>query len=227
MPRSLLAALLVATLIPSPAPAQSSSPSDSARWRPRDVPWPGHIALDVDATDVERGIFRVTEKIPLRRAGRLTLLFPTWVPGNHAATARVDRLAGLVVRAGDKRVHWARDPVDMHAFHVDVPSGVTTLDVQFEYLSPTSSEEGRVLMTPVMLNLQWFSLVLYPAGHYARQITVDPAVRVPDGWQITTQLDIASRSGSTFRFMPVDLEVLIDSPIFAGRNFRRFSLGAI
>src|SRR5215204_3405532 len=42
------------------------------------------ITLDVDATDVERGIFRVSETIRVARAGRLTLLFPKWVPGNHA-----------------------------------------------------------------------------------------------------------------------------------------------
>src|SRR5687767_626718 len=57
------------------------------------------ITLDVDATDVERGIFRVRETIQVTRAGRLTLLFPKWVPGNHAPTARIERLAGLVMRA--------------------------------------------------------------------------------------------------------------------------------
>jgi predicted metalloprotease with PDZ domain len=69
--------------------------------------------------------------------------------------------------------------------------------------------------------------VLYPAGHYARRITFEPAVRLPDGWELTTQLDVASRRGSTIRFAPVDLEVLIDSPILAGRTFRRFELGSI
>ena len=225
--RSLLAALLIAALVPSSAPAQRTSRAGSAGWHPRDVPWPGHIALAVDATDVERGIFRVSETIPVTRAGRLTLLFPTWVPGNHAPTARIDRLAGLVIRADDRRIHWDRDPVDMHAFHVDVPSGARALDVQFGFLSATSSEDGRVLMTSEMLNLQWFSLVLYPAGHYARRITFDPVVHLPDGWDLSTQLDVASRSGATTRFEPVDLEVLLDSPIFAGRHFRRIELGSI
>jgi predicted metalloprotease with PDZ domain len=195
--------------------------------QPRDVRYPGRVTLDVDATDVERGIIRVRETIPVAQAGRLTLLFPKWVPGNHAPTARVERLAGLVLSAGGRRIGWVRDPVDMHAFHVDVPPGVKALDVRFEYLSATSSADGRVVMTPEMLNLQWFSLALYPAGHYARRITIDPAVTLPDGWRFTTQMDVASRSGSAIRFQPVSLEVLLDSPIIAGRHFRRFDLGAV
>jgi len=200
----------------------------SARNESRDLHLTAaQITLDVDATDVERGIFRVRETIRVTRDGRVTLLFPKWVPGNHAPTARIERLAGLVLRAGGTRLHWVRDPVDMHAFHVVVPSGVNAIDASFEYLSATSDADGRVVMTPEMLNLQWFSLVLYPAGHDARQITVDPRVKLPDGWQLTTQLDVAARSGATVRFEPVSLESLIDSPIFAGRHFRRFSLGSI
>ena len=226
---------LTIALAPSSAAAQATSEFDSVGWRPRDVAYPGRITLDVDATDVERGIFRVRETIPVARAGRMTLLFPKWVPGNHAPTARIERLAGLVVSAGGRRLHWTRDGVDMHALHIEVPSGASALEVRFDYLSATSSDEGRVVMTPEMLNLQWFSLVLYPAGHYARRITVEPQVTIPDGWQLTTQLDLvsrdvvsrdgASRSGASVRFAPVDLEVLLDSPIFAGRHFRRFELG--
>lgn len=223
---ALLAALLIVVLSPG-APAQRVSPFDSAGWDPRDIPWPGRITLDVDASDVERGIFHVRESIPVPRAGRLTLLFPTWVPGNHAPTARIERLAGLMVRGGGKRLPWVRDPVDMHAFHVDVPAGVHAVDVELDYLSATRAADGRVVMTPEMLNLQWFSLVLYPAGYYARRITVEPRVRIPDGWQLSTQLDVDSRNGSTIRFDPVSLEVLVDSPIFAGRYFKRFSLGAL
>jgi predicted metalloprotease with PDZ domain len=216
---------LASALGPLRAAAQSSPDADAVGWRPRDLAYPGHITLDVDATDVQRGIFRVRETIPVAHAGRFTLLFPKWVPGNHAPTARIERLAGLLVSAGGRRLHWSRDPVDMHAFHVEVPNGVRMLDVRFDYLSATNGVEGRVVMTPEMLNLQWFSLVLYPSGHFARRIRVEPRVTLPDGWQLTTQMEIASRSGAVTRFAPVSLEMLLDSPIFAGRHFRRFALG--
>ena len=224
---SKLALALSCLLSPSTALAQEPPHSRDAGWRPHDLAYPGRIALDVDATDVERGIFQVREMIPVAQSGRMTLLFPKWVPGNHAPTARIERMAGLEVSVGSRPLRWVRDPVDMHAFHVDVPSGARALDVRFEYLSATSGEDGRVVMTPEMLNLQWFSLVLYPAGHYARRIAVEPRVTIPDGWQLTTQMDVASRTGSTVSFAPVNLEVLLDSPIFAGRHFRRFDLGTV
>jgi len=224
--RSLIAFASSATLLSLGAPTVRATQLASVGWQPRDTPYRERIRLDVDATDVARGIFRVSETVPVTGAGRLTLLFPKWVPGNHAPTARIERLAGLAIRAGGRALHWVRDPVDMHAFHVEVPNGVDALEVRFEYLSATSSDDGRVVMTPEMMNLQWFSLVLYPAGHHARQIIVDPRVKLPDAWQLTTQLDVASRDGSTIRFEPVNLEALIDSPIFAGRHFRRFELGS-
>ena len=199
----------------------------SQGWQPQDTGYPGTIQLVVDARDVERGIFRVNQTIPVSRAGRLTLLFPKWVPGNHAPTARIERLAGLVIGAGGKRLNWMRDPVDMHAFHVDVPLGAAAVDVRFEFLSGTGGDDGRVVMTPDMMNLQWFHLALYPAGHYARRITFHPTVKLPRGWQFTTQMDVASRNGSTVRFRPVNFEALMDSPLFAGRHFRRFELGAL
>src|SRR5579863_8724788 len=34
-----------------------------------DAPWPGVVTLSVDATDVTRGIFRMTENIPVSAAG--------------------------------------------------------------------------------------------------------------------------------------------------------------
>lgn len=43
---------------------------------PEDVPFPGRIALHVDATDVTRRIFRVREVVPVSAPGILTLLFP-------------------------------------------------------------------------------------------------------------------------------------------------------
>lgn len=215
-------------MIEASAAAAPDLATVETNWNPRDIAYPGIITLSVDATDIERGIFRVRERIPVQSSDRLTLLFPKWVPGNHAATARIERLAGLVINVGGKRLNWVRDPVDMHAFHVDVPQGVNALEVDFQFLSATSnSPVGRVVMTSEMMNLQWFSLALYPAGYYARQITFDPEVKLPEGWQFTTQMDVASRIGSTIRFKPVSFEMLMDSPLFAGRHFRRFELGTV
>ena len=117
-----------------------------------------------------------------------------------------------------------RDPVDVFAFHVDVPAGATTLDVNFQFASPVDNNEGRMVMTPDMLNLQWNAVVLYPAGYFARQIMVEPSVRLPEGWEFATALETAASNGGVTTFKPVPLDTLVDSPMFAGRYFKRLDL---
>ena len=191
---------------------------------PKDTRYPGTIRLSVDARDLDRHVFAVRETIPVRAGEQLVLLYPQWLPGNHAPRGRVDMLAGLMIRANGTRLEWRRDVVDVFAFHVDVPAGVTALDVEFQYTSPIDTSEGRVVMTPDMLNLQWNAVVLYPAGYFTRQILVEPSVRLPDGWQFGTALETASTGGDVATFKPVPLETLVDSPMFAGRYFKRLDL---
>jgi predicted metalloprotease with PDZ domain len=203
---------------PQPLPMPPSTPA------PQDVPYPGGIRLQVDATDTDRHIFRVHETIPVKPGQKLTLFYPKWLPGNHSPTGQIFNLAGLIAHAGGQRVEWTRDPVDVFAFHFDVPEGASTLDLEFQYVSPVSSGQGRIVMTTQMLNLQWNLVALYPAGYYTRQITFEPSVTLPDGWRFGTALETASTSGATTTFKPVDFGTLVDSPMFAGRNFRQVDL---
>jgi predicted metalloprotease with PDZ domain len=191
---------------------------------PRDSPYIGAIRLVVDATDIERHIFSVSETIPVHAGEPVTLLYPQWLPGNHSPTGRVEKLAGLMIYANGARVEWRRDPVDVFAFQVDVPAGATTLDLSFQFVSPVDANEGRMLMTPDMLNLQWNTVVLYPAGYFARQITVEPSVRLPEGWEFASALETTTSNGGVTTFKPVKLDTLVDSPIFAGRYFKRMDL---
>src|ERR1043166_7102753 len=205
------------------ASAQTAAPPAPAIAEAQDRPYPGVIRLTVDATDVTRHIFRVKETIPVGSGAR-TLLYPRWVPGTHGPTGRVDSLAGLVIRSNGQRVEWARDTADVYAFHLTVPAGASSLDLEFQFLSATDDNQGRIVTTPEMLNLQWLSVVLYPAGHFVRQITVEPSVRLPDDWQFATALEVASTAGATTTFKQVSLEVLVDSPMFAGRHVKRVDL---
>ncbi len=204
--------------LPMPAPIAA----------PKDIPYPGTIRLAVDATDVMHHIFSVHETIPVRANSSggesLTLLYPEWLPGHHSPDGPLDKLAGLIVHANGARVEWMRDTADVFAFHVPVPAGVTSLDVDFQFASPVDNNEGRMVMTPDMLSLQWDSMTLYPAGYFARQITVQPSVKLPDGWQVATALESASSDGGVTTFKPVPLDTLVDSPILAGRYFKRLDL---
>ena len=191
---------------------------------PRDVAYPGQIGLQVDATDVTRRIVRVRETVPVAGAGPMVLLYPKWLPGNHSPSGALSELAGLVISANGRRVEWKRDTVDVYAFHLDVPAGATALELSYQYLSPTNGAVGRVMMTPEMLNVEWNTVVLYPAGYFSRDITYRPSVTLPAGWRFGTALDGAEQKGQVVSFAPVTLNTLVDSPLIAGRYFKQFTL---
>ncbi|MGY3041083.1 putative metalloprotease with PDZ domain [Rhodanobacter sp. TND4EL1] len=190
---------------------------------PQDVPFQGTLKVNVDATDLAHRIFRVHEVIPAQ-PGPLTLLYPQWLPGNHSPSGPIDKLAGLVVTANGKTLTWKRDPLNVYAFHVDVPAGASSVEVAFQFLSPQSTREGRVVMTPEMLNLQWNANTVYPAGYFSKRIMTETSVTFPAGWQFGTALEVASRDGNTVHFKPITYNDLVDSPIYAGKYFKRIDL---
>jgi len=67
-------------------------------------------------------------------------------------------------------------------------------------------------------------VVLYPAGYFSRQIMVEASARLPEGWEFGTALETAATSGGVTTFKPVPLNTLVDSPMFAGRYFKRLDL---
>jgi len=191
---------------------------------PADTPYAGTLKLHVDATDLDHRIFRAHEEIPAK-PGALILLYPQWLPGNHAPRGPIDKLAGLVIRANGKTLPWRRDPENVYAFHVDVPEGASAIEAEFQFLSPLDTGQGRVVMTPDMLNLQWNAVALYPAGHYASQVQIAASASLPSGWEFATALerDGAASEGKV-DFKTVDFATLVDSPMFAGRYFKRIDL---
>lgn len=191
---------------------------------PTDVPYPAVLTLHVDATDITRGIFRVQQTIPVDNAGPMTLLYPKWIPGFHSPAAAIELLAGLEIRVGDMRLNWERHPVEVHAFQIVVPEDASALDLRFQFLSPTSAAQGTICMTTVMLAARWGAMVLYPAGYFSRRILVVPSIDLPDAWHSASALDIASAEGPRTIYQPVSLDVLVDSPVLAGKWMKRASL---
>jgi predicted metalloprotease with PDZ domain len=189
----------------------------------QDVAYAGSLTLNVDLTDIDRRLFTAHETIPVK-PGPLTLLYPEWLPGNHAPRGPIDGLAGLVMTAGGRPVEWVRDTVNVYAFHVQVPTGATRLDLDFQFASPLVRDQGRTVVTPDMLGLQWNTVVLYPAGFYVSRITVVPSIMLPEGWEFAAALEVESRSAAAVRFKPTSLEMLVDSPLFAGRYFKSLDL---
>ena len=202
--------------------AHAQNPASSIP-QPQDVAYPGTIKLEVDATNLNQRIFRVKETIPAQ-PGPLTLLYPMWVPGGHTPRNAIDKIAGITFKANGQTLAWKRDTLDVAAFHLDVPAGATEVVAEFDYLTPTGGSQGRVVMTPNMLNLQFLSAALYPAGHYTHRIMVDPRVTYPAGWTAFTALHEDGRSGDTVDYKDVPFDILVDSPVYAGRYAKNIDL---
>ncbi|UKE49821.1 M61 family metallopeptidase [Xanthomonas translucens] len=212
-----MAPLLLAATAAFQAAAQTAPPQD--------VPFAGTLKIDVDATDLAHRIFRVRTTIPAT-PGPMTLLYPQWIPGNHSPTGPIDKLAGLVIKANGQVLPWKRDQFDVYAFKVEVPQGASEIVAEFQFLSSQGDGQGRVMMTPEMLNLQWNTTALYPAGTYARNIKAQASVTLPPGWSYATALETATRVGDTVTFKPIDFDDLVDSPMFAGKYYKRIALDA-
>ena len=149
MQSRLAAAALALVILGQPAAAQTVAPSRPVavpivRSVPDavDAPYPGTIQLDIDATDLQRGLYRVTETIPVAPGTRrVTLLLPEWHPGKHGPRGTMAELVDLTFTAGGQRLSWTRDPVEVFAFHVDLPEGASQVVARFVHTSPLQSSE--------------------------------------------------------------------------------------
>jgi len=178
------------------------------------------IQLAVDATQATAKIIRVHEVIPAA-PGPLTLYYPKWIQGTHAPVGPIANLSGLKVSASGKVLPWRRDALDVFTFHVDVPSGTKEVEASFDYLV---SGGAACTATAKLLDLNWYPVVLYPAGAPAAQIILKATLRLPSGWQFGTALAVESQSATEVVFQPASLERLLDSPVIAGEYYRVFDL---
>ncbi len=211
-----LAALFVSATMPQAGRAQSSSTS-AASSTP--------ITITVDATDAPRKMLHADMVIPVQ-AGDLTLVYAKWIPGEHGPTGPIDNLAGLAIRANGQTLPWVRDNVNMFAFHVHVPDGVTELHVHDDFLA-TAGTAGFSAGASTSANLgmvSWNEVMLWPQAPSAKDVMVTPSVILPEGWKYGTALTATGHDGNTTHFATVPLNELIDSPLLSGRWFREIPL---
>lgn len=183
-------------------------------------------ALEVDAREAPKGILHVRQTIPVQE-GKLTLLYPQWIPGEHGPTGPISDLVGLTLSAHQQPLSWRRDPENMYAFHCTVPAGASEIEARFDFLLPSTSEgfTSGASSTAQLLVLSWNQVVLYPNHLKPDDITVGARLRLPDGWQFGTALEPASAASGDITFKPVSLTMLVDSPVLAGRYFKQVDLG--
>lgn len=185
----------------------------------------GVIRLAVDATSAPQKILHIKETIPVK-AGELTLYYPSWIPGEHAPDGPITDLAGMKFSAGGKEIAWRRDLVDMFSFHLNVPEGASSLDVQLDFLlsAPASGFSAGASATGQLDLLSWNQVLLYPKGQSVSEIMFEPSLRLPEGWKYGTALSVVVESGGEIHFQPVSLEMLVDAPVISGRFYRAFDL---
>jgi predicted metalloprotease with PDZ domain len=184
------------------------------------------VRLRVDATDVTRRIVHVQMNLPAK-SGPMTLLYPEWIPGEHGPTGPVVNLVGLKITGGGKPIAWKRDGVSMYAFHLDVPSGVSSLDIAFDFIAAPESEgfSSGGSTTSELAVLNWNQLLLYPKGEDADALQYQATLKVPNSWRYGTALPIAHESGNEIEFRPAPLTTVIDSPISMGAHYKTIDLG--
>ena len=207
--------------------AQTTPSAVAAIPVPQNTPYAGTMAVEVDLTDLDRKIMQVRQTLPVR-AGPLTLLYPRWLPGTHSPRGSVSQMAGLQITGNGKPIEWVRDTLDVFAFHLSVPAGVDRLKISFQHLSPVSQATGRVVMTPEIIGLQWNAVVLYPAGYFVSGIQTKASAKLPTGWHAASALDVEKRetkaNGDWLEFKSTSLETLMDSPLWAGKHYKRIEL---
>jgi predicted metalloprotease with PDZ domain len=181
----------------------------------------GTITVALDVRDTPRKLLHVRETLNVT-PGALTLVYPKWLPGEHAPDGPIDDLVGLNFSAAGKSIAWRRDPVDLFAFHVDIPQGANRLDVSFDFLaaigqggfSSASSDTAHLGI------FSWNQVLLYPQGARTDDVMFRASMELPAGWKFGTALSVANQSGVAIEFQPVSLTTLVDSPVVAGEYLR-------
>lgn len=183
------------------------------------------MTVDVDAREAPRRVFHARLRIPAA-AGPLTLLYPQWLPGEHSPTGPIADLAGLRFSAGGRTLPWKRDPVDMYAFHLDVPAGAGAVEVALDFLSPAAAQAftSGPSSTPELALVSWNQVLLYPKSVPPDELVCAASLRLPEGWKYGTALTIAREGPDGIAFAPVSLTALVDSPVLAGAHFRTVTL---
>ena len=187
---------------------------------------PAAMTVELDATEAPRKVLHAKLTIPAR-PGPLTLWYPKWIPGLHTPSGPIDGLTGLRLSAGGRPLAWSRDPVELYAFHCDVPQGVDRVEVNLDYCSPATPGErfgSWPSTTDRLAVVEWNEVLLYPGGIPADSIRCRASVRLPSGWKYGTALRPRRSEAGRVEFQDVSLPTLVDSPLLAGAYFRAIPL---
>ena len=185
------------------------------------------LSVRLDAREVARKRIHTDMTLAVQ-PGPLTLVFPKWIPGEHGPTGPLETIVGLKIRASGASISWQRDPLDMYAISLTVPSGVSRLEIALDSGLPVEGEGGEFSTGPTSSDalavLPWNEFVLLPNGRDADTISTQASVLVPAGWQLNCALELTAKPDGSVQLEGASLARLIDSPLQIGRYTRRVDL---
>ena len=182
------------------------------------------MRVAVDASEAPRHLLHTRLIIPAR-PGPLTLVYPKWIPGEHAPSGPLSGMAGLRITARGQALPWRRDAEDMFAFHVEVPAGASELEVSFDHTqAPGGNFSASGSASAQLAVVSWNQVVLYPKGARPGELAVSASLTPPAGWKHASALPEV-RGAARIDFAPASLETLVDSPVLLGQNLRTVALG--
>ena len=182
------------------------------------------VRLEVDLREAPRRVYHARMEFPVK-PGPFTLVYPKWIPGEHAPNGPIVDVTGVKFFANGKEVSWRRDSADMYAFDCLVPAGAETLEAQLDYLLPVESSGANVASaTAQIAELPWNLVVLYPKNASSDDLKFSAKLRIPAGWRYATALPVTKESGDAIEFETVSLTALVDSPVLAGAHMNTYDL---
>ncbi|HET6431767.1 M61 family peptidase [Dyella sp.] len=182
------------------------------------------VNVDVDASEISRRIVHAKVSLPAK-TGPMTFTYPKWIPGDHSPDGTIAGVVNMRITAGKETVAWTRDPVEMFAFHVDVPPKATSIEIAFDFVTPSDGGtlSGSNMGTENVGVINFNQLVFVPENAKSDDVTVKARLTVPKGWGAGTALP-GTRKGDVFDFDAASLTTFVDSPVNMGRHFKRFVL---
>jgi predicted metalloprotease with PDZ domain len=183
------------------------------------------LTVRLDAREVTRKHVHTDLSLTVR-PGPLTLVFPSWIPGEHGPTGPIDTLVGMVIRANGQILTWQRDPLDMNAISFEVPAGASRVEIALESGLPV--DDGSFTAGPTssaqLAVISWNQFVLLPKGVDADTISTEASVLAPAGWQLACALALRPQADGSTQLEGASLARLIDSPLQIGRYVKLVEL---
>jgi predicted metalloprotease with PDZ domain len=183
------------------------------------------LTVRIDAREVARRHLETHETLAVK-PGPLVLVYPKWIPSEHAPDGPLDTIIGLEITANGQRLVWHRDPYEMYALSITVPRGVDHLDIALESGLPAEGGDfgDSPDSTARLAVIRWNEFVLLPKGRDAATITAQGSVQIPAGWSASCALDSHAQEGGVLELETVSLAQLIDSPFQMGQFIHRVEL---